>query len=478
MNIVNKAIQQLGFGIDASINSVMLGYKYIGGIKTNNLSIVFNVDNKKPISELDPSEVIPQQITIDNELYITDVIEDNSPIKALTCYTDFVNEPEILKLQGNPTLSIPIKGGQEIVQFPTKWTPSGGSYSIAVGTLGFMAVDNEDNRPVGVTNAHVACFSYLFNSLRIENSDAISNPYNLYEPINWIVDNNSYPAGLTARNGTNILAPADRLATRIKKYYPIYNTNINLLNYVDVALVHLNGSYLNSSSYMIHLPQGVPDVGFMTFATTEEIDGLLSASPKPPIYSTGRTTGPKGWGSTSSCKLEIDGLFVRVNIMFQDRDRVMAAQYDDIIRFRYEDYSNFPIAPGDSGSAVFANIGGQYKIIGLAFAGNSGSLTNPSTSTHYGYACRIDRIAQLMNIRPWDISYNPNFSELNTTNFEVYSRPFIDGGVNDISATVNNNTYFNVGLANTSNFVLSNQYNTNTDITNIRTLSIDISDSI
>lgn len=87
-----------------NVHSVGLGYKFINNQKTNTIGIVFKVYKKKPLSELNPNEVLPSSITIDNESYITDVIEETSIASALGCYSisNPVN-PEILRLRGNPS---------------------------------------------------------------------------------------------------------------------------------------------------------------------------------------------------------------------------------------------------------------------------------------------------------------------------------------------------------------------------------------
>jgi hypothetical protein len=59
--------------------------------------------------------------------------------------------------------------------------------------------------------------------------------------------------------------------------------------------------------------------------------------------------------------------------------------------------------PGDSGSAIVCKIGGQYKTIGILFAGNEdGSLV---------FACHMDDVVAQLNIAEWDGSINMEQSE-------------------------------------------------------------------
>tara|TARA_R110000851_G_scaffold79166_1_gene174459 strand:+ start:7150 stop:10296 length:3147 start_codon:yes stop_codon:yes gene_type:complete len=70
--------------------------------------------------------------------------------------------------------------------------------------------------------------------------------------------------------------------------------------------------------------------------------------------------------------------------------------FNDCITIRSKN-GHFPVtAGGDSGSAVFAKFGTTWKVIGLVFAGPT------PTNTARGIVCRIDRIQEQLNIKPWD----------------------------------------------------------------------------
>jgi hypothetical protein len=433
---IQENIEQLWINNqNPNINSIMLSRKIVNNEQTNELSITYNVNIKKPIEELSSEEIIPKTLIIDYEKYRTDVVENSSKVEALTCFTNYSSNPEILKLQGNPSLQIPLKGGQEIIQFPTNWiSVGGGGYAVNLGTLGFFAIDNEDDRVVGVTNSHVLCKNFLTNT-----QQDFTSPYNLYEQITWPVDAKAYRPGAISRAGGALLIVSNIL----KRYFPIVKPGwggIDNINYIDACLTNIDNNLNPSSS--IHIPSSVTrDTSYMPFATTNEIDNLLLTNPF--IYSTGRTTGPKGWGNSSSCRLIVDALFVSINVFF---DSSTSVPYSDVIRFRYEDSSNFPIAGGDSGSVVFAEINGTLKIIGLAFAGNGGSFGSPSPGVHFGYMCRIDRVASMMNIRAWEASTVINTS---TPSVTLYSKPFTNRSRND-SIIIDNKKYYNIGLSNSN----------------------------
>lgn len=397
-NIKNK-IKEIYKESNYNVKSVSLGYKNKHGKNTGEVCIVVRVREKKPLYALSSEEKIPETITVDDQEIKTDVIEDKEEIKALSCFSNissdpqeyFSDDPNVVKLQGNPSLITPVRGGQEIFQFPTGFT----STTAVVGTLGFLCVDEIDNKVVGVTNNHVALDKGIINNDR-NISEEISEPYNIIDPIEWTVDNNFYPPGALYRDQS----PAGndfnwvRSANNIKRYIPF---DLDGPNYVDVAILIMDPEHIDQTSYQIHQPNGEPDyTPHLPFATESEIDSLL-ATPRT-IYSTGRTTGPKGWGSDPSCLLtitNIDEFGVEVGELADD-----PLEFDDVIRFRYSDDSDFPIAGGDSGSAVIADFDGVRKIIGLAFAG----------SINEGIICRIDRIAEQIKIKEWDGNYTPDFT--------------------------------------------------------------------
>jgi hypothetical protein len=109
--------------------------------------------------------------------------------------------------------------------------------------------------------------------------------------------------------------------------------------------------------------------------------------------SCGRTTGPKD----GTCPMTVKYINVNASInkyYFQGSET--AIDFSDCLKFQYVDSSTAPISGGDSGSALLANFNGTNKIIGLVFASNTINTPN------YGLACRIDKIANILNISAWN----------------------------------------------------------------------------
>lgn len=436
-----------------NVHGVALGYKFVNNQRTNQIGIVFTVYKKKPLSELNSDEVLPSSIIVDGESYITDVIEQPTLPSAIECYSRAPLDNEINKLRGNPQFLYPIKGGQEVYQFPTGFssTTVNGQvqWSATVGTLGFLAIDNVDNNIVGITNAHVACNNAFISSDRIE-SQEINNPYNTFENRSWPVNPSSYfPPGSLSNDTANGLFLS---GPRIKRYSCIKKTAPNT---IDCAVLFLANNVVTNNSFGIHKPSTLPSMSTkLPFATTSEIDNLLVTNNR--LYSTGRTTGPKGWGETPSCRLRPYMTGASNSINFGGH----IVTFNNMVYFTYEDGSDYPIDSGDSGSAVIADINGTLKIIGLAFAAATGHPTLPDV----GMLCRIDEIATKMNIRAWDNSYtfntanpcgNPYTGGTPPTN-AVLSRiavcDFDDPRSAQDSITINGIKYYQVGCTTNNNY--------------------------
>ena len=178
---------------------------------------------------------------------------------------------------------------------------------------------------------------------------------------------------------------------------PIFKQG-NGFNYVDGAILSLEAEDVSiTTSYQ---QAGVSDYTLpLPFASTAEIDDLLTTNPM--IYSSGRTTGPKGG---ASCPMRIGALFTVLNINYKLQGGTAVARFLDQITFVKPENDpsltticSNPRYGGDSGSALIADFDGVRKIIGLVFAaGGVGGIV------YFGYANRIDRVASELGIEAWD----------------------------------------------------------------------------
>lgn len=412
---VRKKVQELAAESSDNCTSVGFGFKEINGKLTKEKAIIFRFKEKKPIEDLLPNEIIPNSIMIGNEELRTDVCQGEDEFVAYeACPSDFYfwSSNSTLNPTGatTPTQQSqirPIKGGLQI-RNQTKGF---------VGTMGFVAVDNENDSLVGVTNAHVMTEIFFRAN---ESGRGVENVYS---------DNMGQPSGTEAQ----------RVGVT-KRYVPVQGNASGGINYVDGALFTLDSSVVNTSqSYQYY---GLSFTGAPTFATTAEIDDLINNNDD--LYSVGRTTGAKGEGTTKLKFLSYDTIYVNNNLTSTD-DRL--CRYDDVISYIASASTTtngngcfYPINSGDSGSALLAEIGGQLKIIGLCFAGSTSG--SPDGYFTIGRACRIDKVASQLNISPFTGQ---------TVNYSDKSNPSLhyEVGFSSLSAiTVNGNKYYQLGTVN------------------------------
>lgn len=384
---LESAVQFADNNLAYGIKSTAIGWKktnneYIRGEK----SVVFGVEHKKDISELSENEIIPSSITIDGITYKTDVVE-HIPIYLDDCY-NFPAEESAQPLTDNTVLNMRwnftsgnhltsnypaaigrdytdaasgLMGGTQVIKFPDSYAGGVNNFGQAraaylLGTMGFIAVDNEDGRIVGVTNTHVACDRKFRNSDRFRTAGAangvtyfgeLDDPYSLVHPRPRNLGLSDSTRTYTDDNGNYILSEPpgtfppqliirtwdfqnfNRQAVQqypplasdstfiqtavvhedaaysyvlnsgaymLKRYSPFVRSQVTTANRVDACVFDIDDKFLEDYSYKLREPDGDMNmVGeYLEFATTTELDNMLTNPPNA-IYSVGRTTGPKGF---------------------------------------------------------------------------------------------------------------------------------------------------------------------------------------
>jgi hypothetical protein len=415
MNIedIKLKVQELAISTP-NINSISYGYKFVGGEQTDELCIMYGVEQKKPLSELSDDEILPSEIAIGENVLKTDVFEVGVAEQlACNAYCGQIAGPNSAV---NRAFTRPLKGGLSITSTNNIST---------VGTLGFIGVHSETQTLVGVTNNHVIIQDAFYTSER-NLYDVIGNEYS---PIDYVYQN--------GESGTIPTNPAYTIGQSLR-YVPISKNNIN---YVDGAIFSLEADDVNietsyqqvgASDYTLPLP----------FATTEEIDNLLSTNPM--LYSSGRTTGPKGG---SSCPMRVFALFSATILAYNLQGVPTICQFLDQITFVKPENDpsltticSNPIYSGDSGSALIADFDGTRKIIGLVYA--SGSVGG---IIYYGYANRIDRVASELGIEAWNGTAKGYVDPTSITYKTTYN------GSSNKTITCEDKTYWQVGLTTLDN---------------------------
>lgn len=410
MEDIKLKIQELAEQNAFNANSISYGYKFVGNIQTDELCISFGVDQKKSISELLDSEIIPSSITIGNQVLKTDVFEAGK-VELLACnaYCGTFMGPNSA---ANRAFTRPLVGGlsMQISNLP--------GY---VGTMGFIGVHTDTQALVGVTNNHVLIQDAFYTSDR----SLINGVYqNEYSPINKVYQNGEfYPPPLNYEIGRSL------------RYVPIQQVGYNK---VDCGIFSINQSDIATGTISSSVMQaGVAYTDPLPFATTIEINNLLTTNPM--LYSSGRSTGPKGG---TGCPMRIKSIFMAFPIPYKKQGVSTIVYFQDQLEFvKPENDPSLsvtcpnPIIGGDSGSALIADFGGVRKIIGLVFASRS--------DTNTGYANRIDNVASEMGIEAWD-GTNKNFVDLASIDYVTTV-----GGSSNKNIICDERQFWQVGLSST-----------------------------
>lgn len=419
MDNFQEIITQTLINAPSGVHAVLFGPKTRNNEIVDNESFVFFVEQKRPLSELKPDEVIPKRLDVDGKYFFTDVVQ-NKKFKPHQCYS--LSDANVLYLQSRIR---PLSGGLEISSLNT-WSANTYGYNYSYGTMGFLAVDNTDNTLVGVTNNHVIVSDAFIGS----DQDPSDQPSSIIDNVKLFNQNYTNRILQFGSAGGVVNFQNDNIGIP-KRFVPLSLENRNI---VDGALFTINTGVVDSNSSS----QALLNNSFaMPFCTTSEVNSLSTNS--YPIYSVGRSTGPKG----TSCPLVVYG-YGSIYIDYPLQDVWNTVIFSNSLFYRFLDESNLPIYPGDSGSAIIANINGTLKIAGLVYAGDGNDdPDNPESSL--GVACRIDDVAQQLNISAWN-GYNANFIG-NTPKILTLIRPHTDTRTSIVSG---GKTFYYAGTVNTN----------------------------
>lgn len=152
---------------------------------------------------------------------------------------------------------------------------------------------------------------------------------------------------------------------------------------MDCGVVNLSNAIVDSGSWNVVGATfgGTPP----PFATTSEIDAITTSTP---VFKSGRTTGPIGPDTYSGCVIQITNTSTSLYVSGYTDAGNDAILFSDCLTL--ESTGIVVGLGGDSGSGVYAKIGGTWKLVGLFFAGSGDGSP--------GFACRIDRVSELLKI--------------------------------------------------------------------------------
>jgi hypothetical protein len=417
-----------------NLNSVGLGEKVSGGIATGESAIVCSVTQKKPIEELSPEEILPYEITVGDQVIKIDVIEASRAYQ-LGCTTCGGWSGASSGQFTNRQFTRPLRSG--ITMSSDRGWPG-------VGTLGTIVKDTATGVLLGLTNNHVTIENPNFTSDRnLLNPADITNDY---DPVN-----NVYQA---TEGQTGYISPVN-IVGRSVRYAPTYYQSSGIANKVDAALFSIQQTVIDNKSWQpIGLDTILPNDN-PQFATTLELDNLFATNPK--IWSSGRTSGARGETICGNLRVNSVGITLPVSASAQGPTWV----YEDVIAvIRPDDDTPTsqqigclnPGLKGDSGSAVYAEINGTIKLIGLLFAGTCtvaeaccGFSGPPYGCSSVFFVCRIDHIADELGIEHW----NPNVDQLRFVKTSTMEYVTEAGGSNQRNKSCEGKTYWQAGLTDT-----------------------------
>ena len=420
MEDIKIKIKELFKEAGAGVNYIAYGRKTTNGIPTGELAIIYGVEEKKPLSELSTEEIIPNVITIESTDVKTDVfVMTKAELIACDCNLSSSDGNGA----GNRGVVRPLKGGLSI----TSTNQIG-----FIGTFGFIAKHTESETIVGVSNNHVLIQDAFYTD---ERNSITSNLYkNEYDPIDNVYQNGEIP-----------VVSADIIG-KVLRYVPITALSPNQ---VDCSIFSINEIDVDATSVM----QFGEDTytASLPFADATELDNLLTTNPV--LYSSGRTSGPKG--GVDDCDLRVLAIAASFFINYLKQGVWTTITMEDQITYVKVagtfGASSFPTTPytlcgnpamgGDSGSALVADFGGVRKIIGLVFAGSGQQVYG---GPYYnGHANRIDNVASQIGIEYWD-------GNLGTTEYvDTNSIEYIttsNGSPNKTEVCGTGNDYWQVGL--------------------------------
>lgn len=365
---------------------VSSGFKVKNGVTTDIPSYIVGVVSKKDPNLLSSDEIIPSEI---NGIK-TDVIEIGEISALGTCVTDVVTGGAACSPHGS--LYDPLQGGIsigcEILDRTQSWVIR------PTGTLGSICVDVADGSIVALTNNHVVGMVHK-NGWPMITYTISGITFDSYTEAGIINEPMAQPSYADYPNFWNGML-------KVKKIEGFkVNNNISNPQYIDAAVLKFDS--INKSNFSV-------------LELTNNLGTVVSGGPFPwaspgevtvgmQLFKSGRTTGMVNFGTITS----IDASPV---VTLQSG---YSTTYDEQIETYYPTRCAYS---GDSGSGVYATIGGYTKLVGLLHAANTPAGT-------FYYTCPIWKVADALNVKAWngDIilsSSNGNSFSKNGVTYNLY----------------------------------------------------------
>jgi len=370
------------------ITSMTYGNKIVDGVETGEPCIKFGVLEKKPLSAIPATAVVPKNLDINGTQVKTDVVQ-RAPRERLIGGSCNSEDPTVDPVRQNYLRRRPLKGGASSIYI-----------NGTDATLGLFVRDKSDGQVVAISNCHVYAASNLLGVYQHLNNAGLNN----------IVSLSARQPGTPPYNPYGNTDPTVDCIGSCKRTVPIGDLDYTFYYSTFTGNFYINGTSTDAAilklpSYDLIDSSSVDVIGFNVngpyqFATDYEITSLgdpLSPNYGSPIFRSGRTLGPVGYpGSSTSCYL---------SVVPDSFGLALVGVYSEFTSFFYNTFDirgNVAATKGgDSGSAIFARLSANipalatWKCIGLVFAGSSDAAVT-------GTGTRITTIAEKLNIVPWN----------------------------------------------------------------------------
>ena len=287
--------------------SIGFGKKQSNGVETGEFAIIVGVKEKKDTSLIPANELLPVEVIVSNQSLKTDVVEVYENFVLGTCSSSCGNINPGTNNAANRATVRPIQGGTSM---------SSRNNNTTVGTLGGIVRHTDSGCTVGLTNNHVSISDAFFTTARDSNG-ILENDY---DPVNRVYQNgeqgSSTPTSLNF--GVSL------------RYVPIHPLSTGLVNQVDAAIFSIDESAFSISQSWNQVGlESILGNNAPPFASTTELDNLLATNPR--VYSSGRTTGAKGF--TPDCPMTIHQTGVTINLEYKLQGVGTLCQFSRSISF-------------------------------------------------------------------------------------------------------------------------------------------------
>ena len=405
-----------------NIGEVYIGNKIVNGSNTGSKAIVFLVNKKKALKDLDESEIIPSSI----EGFPTDVIEGSQevfdesfqPNPTSVCPSETNQAAHLGYFSANKGgISIGLAADASAEKILGNTVSVGSS---SRGTLGLVCIDKQDNTLVGLTNNHVLSNYYVSSSwgtievntkttfgqtpINVEGSGikgtsitGVGSPNNVYQAKKWVVQPSLLDNSFESKVGVNSAGEVAQVGV-VKRVFPFteWNAHSGEYNLIDAAICTVENPLRMADTVSFNILGHPHQMGSSSdairFATTKEIDNLNGSEP---VVKCGAGFGAVGVGA--SCKLGVHSVSSTASVSSSvGAGSVMKKYIDTIIVTGTVD----PSTNGDSGSVYTAKIDGSWKVIGLHFGGGTRRING--VGYDIGIGCRIDHVSELLGVKAYD----------------------------------------------------------------------------